>query len=87
MDLTSNCHVPILDDPISLKEVEEATASMKKGGSDFPLTILSLLFNCFKSQFVILFNLIFYLTYPINLTTSILTAIPKKGNLKIPNNY
>ena len=32
-------------------------------------------------------NIFFYIAYPKKLATSLLTAIPKKGNLSLPKNY
>ena len=32
-------------------------------------------------------NIFFYITFPVKLALSLLTAIPKKGNLSLPKNY
>ena len=37
--------------------------------------------------FLMLFNCIFYLYYPLSLACSLLFTIPKKGNLKLPSNF
>ena len=36
---------------------------------------------------LLLFNIMFYVAYPVSLARSLLCALPKKGNLALPNNY
>ena len=47
MNLQSNVTVPLLDDPISQFEVEEAFDDMKKGGYDYPLPVVHMLKKLF----------------------------------------
>ena len=60
---------------------------MKKGGYDFLLAVMNLLISGLAPIILILFNLIFYVVYPVKLGISLLSAIPKKGNLKLMSNY
>ena len=85
--LQSNVYIPINDDPITYKELQQASSKMKKGGYDYSLEVLKLLMSCISPLLLILFNLIFYVTYPIKFGMSILATIPKKGNLKLLTNY
>ena len=87
MDLKSDVTIPILDNPITEEEAEEALNSMKKGGFDYNLPILFILFNCFKQTLLLLLNMIFMGTYPVHLALSLLSILPKKGNLLLPKNF
>ena len=86
-NLHTNVTIPLLDDPISEAETEEALDSMKKGGFDYNLPILLILFSCFKQTLLLLLNVIFFGTYPIHLALSLLSILPKKGNLLLPKNF
>ena len=86
-NLTSNMHVPILDDPISLNEIDEAVSDMKKGGYDYKLPVIKILTSTFLYIITLLMNCIFFLKYPANLACSLLLALPKKGNLMLSRNY
>lgn len=85
--LNSSVYIPILDDPISEFEIDESFNTMKKGGSDFSQNGYKLLFNYLRPHFLLLMNMIFYMSYPFSLTTSVLTAVFKKGSMTNPNNY
>ena len=86
-NLRSDVNIPVLDDPIIETEVEDALKSMKNGGFDYNLPILFILFSCFKNTILLLLNFIFFVKYPIYLALSLLSIIPKKGNLLLPKNY
>ena len=86
MSLDTNMHVPVLDDPITEDEVRTAFRDMKKSGFDYPLTILNILVTAFSALLVTIFNMIFYVKYPVTLACSLLSLIPKKGNLLLPKN-
>ena len=36
---------------------------------------------------IILFNVMFYMCYPVKLACSLLISLPKKGNLRLPKNF
>ena len=54
---------------------------------DYSLAVLMLLMSGFSPILLILFNIVFYVAYPMNFEISLLSAIPKKGNLKLLTNY
>ena len=87
MNLQSDVTIPLLDDPISTREVNESINKMKKGGYDYPFSINLILKSMFMPILVILMNMLFYISYPIQCTKSILFAITKKGNLSEPSNF
>ena len=60
---------------------------MKKSGFDFQLPILYVLITQFSLMLVNLMNMIFYMKYLISLACSLLSLIPKIGNLMLPKNY
>jgi len=86
-NITSNMHVPILDDPISPNEIDNAVNDMKKGGYDFKLPAIKILTSTFIYIITLLMNCIFFLKYPASLACSLLIALPKKGNLILSRNY
>ena len=87
MSLESNVNIPVLDDPIHENEVHNAVKSMKKSGFDYNLPILTILITSFMSLMLNILNMMFYVTYPIALACSLLSIIPKKGNLLLLKNY
>ena len=86
-EVTTNVCIPLLDDPIIKADVDEAMKNCKKGGYDYLLPILQMLVSHMLPLILILFNIMFYTIYPLKLACSLLFAIPKKGNLKIPSNF
>ena len=86
-NLNSDVYVPILDDPIAAKEIEDAMKDCKKGGFDYQLPVLRTLTNRMMPMLILLFNTMFYMSYPVQLALSLLIAIPKVGNLLDPNNF
>ena len=87
MEIESNVSVPVLDQPISMEEVNDAWKDMKKSGYDFKLPILNVLITYFSLMIVNLMNMIFYIKYPMSLSYSLLSLIPKVGNLMLPKNF
>ena len=80
-------YIPITDDTITSKELYCVSSTMKRGGYDFSLEVLKLLMACLPPLLLILFNPMFYVVYPVKFGMSILSTIPKKGNLKLLTNY
>ena len=60
---------------------------MKNGGFDYNLPILLILTSCFSNTVLLLLNFIFFVRYPVDLALSLVSVIPKKGNLQLPKNY
>ena len=85
--LQSATYIPANDDPITSEEIHFAASKMKKGGYDYSLDVLKLLMSCLSPLLLILFNLVFYVSYPLKFGLSVLSTIPKKGNLKLLSNY
>ena len=85
--LQSNVTIPILDDPITLNEISVAVTEMKKGGFDYPLPIIRMLYSLFSPLLIVLLNIMFYVKYPLDCATALLFAIPKKGDLSRSSNY
>ena len=86
-ELSTNAYVPYLDDPISKEEMDEAANEMNKGGYDYNLDVLRLLLRIMSPLLLLFFNIMFYVAYPVSLARSLLSAIPKKGNLSLPTNF
>ena len=86
-NLQSCITIPVVDDPISKNDVDEAVKSMKNGGFDYNLPILLILTSCFSNTVLLLLNFIFFVRYPVDLALSLLSVIPKKGNLQLSKNY
>ena len=76
-NLHTDMYIPITDDPITSKELYCASSKMKKGGYDFSLEVLALLMLCLSPLLLILFNLLFFVVYPVKFGMSILSTIPK----------
>ena len=60
-NLQSCITIPVVDDPISKNDVDEAVKSMKNGGFDYNLPILLILTSCFSNTVLLLLNFIFLL--------------------------
>ena len=86
-ELSTNTYNPALDDPISPKELDDALKEMKKGGYDYSLSILKILTQMMSPMLLLFFNIMFFIAYPVTLAKSLLSALPKKGNLSLPVNY
>ena len=80
-------YIPVLDNPIDRREIIEAMNACKKGGYDISLPVLDKVISKCLPIFVLLFNFIFYVAYPVKLACSLLFPIPKKGSLKKSSNF
>ena len=87
MEIETDIEVPTLDIPISEDEVKTAFKSMKKSGFDFGLPLLSILVMYFTAMQANMMNAVFIIKYPVSLAYSLLSLIPKKGNLMLPKNF
>ncbi len=89
MVISSLCdtYLPETDDPIADNELKEACGQIKKGGYDFSATCLLLLLATVGGVLLILMNLMLFTGFPSRLRTSLLTALPKSGNLRLSDNY
>ena len=85
--LTTNIYIPVLDDPISNGEINDALKECKKGGYDYTLPILRILTTHILPLLLLLINAMFYISYPLKLACSLLITIPKAGNLNLPKNF
>ena len=86
-ELSTNTYNPELDEPITHKELDDAMKEMKKGGYDYNLNILKVMSQIMYPMLLLFFNIMFYIAYPVTLAKSLLSALPKKGNLALPTNY
>ena len=85
--LQSMVNIPVTVDPITSEEVVQASSQMKKGGCDYPISILMVMITSILPTILLLLNTILFSSYPSELTVSILSVIPKLGNLSLPTNY
>ena len=86
-ELSTDIHIPSLDNPIGKVELDEAMNDMKNGGYDHKIDIFKIIVGVLSPMILMLLNIMFYIAYPARLTISILNAIPKIGNLSLPKNY
>ena len=86
-DLESNVYIPVTDDPITINEIEIASAKIKKGGYDYPGKVIQLLLSSNTAIIFMLMNTILFNGLPSMLCTSLLSVIPKLGNLRLSSNY
>ena len=86
-ELTSEVHVPVLDNPITHDEIDQAMSTMKKGGYDHKINMFQIMYSVLMPLLPLLMNILFYIAYPTTLAISLLSALPKKGNLRLPMNY
>ena len=77
----------MLDDPISEPEIDDALKNCKKAGFDYLLPILHMVRRHMLPVLLLLFNIMFHTMYPLKLACSLLFAIPKSGNLRLPSNF
>ena len=87
MALESDTYIPVLDNPISGDEMNSAWKEMKKSGYDYNLPIIGILISYFSFTILNILNILFYVKYPVSLACSLLSIIPKKGDLMLPKNY
>ena len=77
--------MPELDDPISKEELDKAMDKMKNGGYDHRVDAFKSVVNIFSPLILMLLNIIFYISYPVELAVSLLSAIPKPGPASAKN--
>ena len=85
-ELKSDVFIPELDDPITSEEMENTVGKMKNGGYDHKINMFKLISKIMSPLLLLLLNIMFYVSYPLELAVSLLIAIPKKG-LPIPKNF
>jgi exonuclease III len=90
--LASTLRIPILDSPITGKEVSDTIHSLKNGkatGEDMiPNEVLKRMGSVLNQTFAILFNkIISNCKYPKSWSTGLICPIYKKGERDDPNNY
>ena len=85
--LNSNITIPVTDLPFTADEVFAASRHMKTGGYDYPISVLKVILSTILPTILFLLNHIFYNSYPSKLAISMLSVIPKFGNLSLPTNY
>ena len=86
-DLESNIYIPLLDDPVTSGEVNENFKKCKKGGYDIINPVMTFLISSLLPSIVLIFNMMFYVQYPRKLACSLLSSIPKCGDLRFPVNF
>ena len=85
--LDTDIRIPELDDPITSTEMLDAYNEMKKPGYDYNLPVLGILISHFSVIILAILNAMFFISYPASLAISLLSLIPKKGNLLLTKNY
>ena len=80
-------YIPITDDTITADEISNAYFKLKTAGYDFSSPVLNMLMSVNLPVPLILFYIIVYVVYPLKFGIFLLSAIPKKGNLKLLANY
>ena len=86
-ELTSELSNPELDEPISGSELTSALNKMKKGGFDHKIDFFKVMVNTMFPLILTILNILFFVCYPVKLAISLLIALPKKGNLRLPKNF
>ena len=87
MEIKSDVNIPVMDEPVNENEIIVVWKTMEKSGVDYYLPILSVLITFFGLMLVHIMNMMFYVEYPVTLASSLLSLIPKKGNLMLPKNF
>ena len=75
---------PFLDDPITDCEIKVVFKNIIKCGYDYDLPILNALVTSFTLHYETIYNMIFFLKYPVSLARSLLAIMSKKRNLMLP---
>ena len=86
-NLKTEASDPALDDPITQEEMDSALNQMKKGGYDHRIDMFRTIVKVMSPLILLMLNTMFFITYPECLAISLLTAIPKKGDLSLVTNY
>ena len=84
----TDIYIPSTDDPISagVRRDELTIFKDEKGDYDYSIDVMKLLMGSLAPAILIFLNTLFYVAYPIKLATSLLFAIPKKGDKKLVSN-
>ena len=85
--LTCETYLEATDKVIGEEELKEACGQIKKGGYDFSAIALLLLLTTAGGVLLLLMNVMLSSGFPSSLRTSLLTALPKSGNLRLSDNY
>ena len=85
--LVCDTSLPETDAPIDYNELTDACGQIKKGGYDFSSICLILLLATAGGVLLLLMNSMLSSGFPNRLRTSLLTALPKSGNLRLSDNY
>lgn len=85
--IQSQVYIPSQDDPIRFDEIETAVKSMSKDGADFSIKFLKTSLESIMPFLILLFNCIFYSSYPAMLAMTVLNLIHKSGNYLNPKNF
>ena len=80
-ELSTDVYIPVLDDPIDGREVQEALHECKKGGYDFTLPILQKIVSNLLPMIIMLFNCLFYVHNPLTLACSLLLPSQRRATL------
>ena len=64
-----------------MSEVKSAYRNLKKSGYDYALPVMNILVSSLTVILLLLMNFMFYVSYPFSLSLSLLSLIPKSGNL------
>ena len=85
--LRTDVYDPLLDDPVTEKEMDDAMEKMKNGGYDHRIEMFRIMVRIMSPLILLILNSLFFVAYPDKMAISLLTAIPKKGDLSLVTNY
>ena len=85
--MDSKVYIPLLDDPITERDLNEAMKDGEKGVYDYNVSILNILIINMLPLLTLLLNCLFYISYPLKLARPLLITISKVANLKLPCNF
>ena len=86
-ELETDVYDPLLDDPVTKKEMDDAMDKMKNGGYDHRIDTFRIMVRVMSPLILLILNSLFFVAYPDKMAISLLTAIPKKGDLSLVTNY
>ena len=86
-ELRSDVYDPLLDDPVTKEEMDNAMDKMKNGGYDHRIEMFRIMVRVMSPLILLILNSLFFVAYPDKMAISLLTAIPKKGDLSLVTNY
>ena len=85
--LKTDVYEPSLDDPITKSEMDDAMNNMKNGGYDHRINMFKIMMKVMSPLMLLFLNTLFFVAYPIKLAISLLSAIPKAGDLSLAMNF